>query len=295
MPAAIFKSIAAGSFGAGGSAAACKLVGGFMKWIDLRSAPLFFLQPNRLEKCLSSLMNDQTTDSGPVSDPGLPPMTPAESAAPTPPAKRKLRWWAYVLMGLGGLVLLGLVAVIGVVLYYHSLIKNYTSTQAISYLAAQNVKDTQSQLISRWATFTDRLKNGKSAPAFKLSEDDLNAFLAYNKEARDHVRIAVTNGRVVGYFSMPLDKGNQKKELKGRFLNGEATLNVLFQDGLLTVSIADIKANQKPIPRWLLKIVKSRSQNLAKDLDNNADSMMLLQKLDDIKVEGDGLVLTPSL
>ena len=240
-------------------------------------------------------MNEPTSNSEPVAAPGLPPVTPPDVATGGPPPKRQLRWWAYVLIALSCLVLLAVTAVVGVMLYYHSLIKNYTSTQAVSYPAAPNLKETQNQLISRWVTFTDRVKNGKTTAPLTLSEADLHAFLAQNKDLRGHARIVVTNDHVVACFSLPLDKGNQKKELKGRCINGEATLDVNFADGLLTVGIADIKANHKPIPRWLLKLVKSRTQNLAKDLDNSVDAMLLLQKLEDIKVEGDGVVLTPTL
>lgn len=232
-------------------------------------------------------MNEPLVRTEPVPPEGMP------ANAPRP--KRKRRWWVYTLIGLGCVLLLAGAVVVGLLIYYHSLIRNYTTTQAVSFTPMENanVKQVQGQLMSRWAMFADRVKNRKFAEPFKLTADELNAILAQNKGLRGRVQMVITNDQLVARFSSPLDQGNRRKELKGRYLNGEATLKILLEDGWLTVSVAEIKANGHPIPRWILS--KIRAQNLLKDLDNNPEAMSVVHNLDSITFEGDQIVLVPSL
>lgn len=204
--------------------------------------------------------------------------------------RRKRRWWVYLGAGLGVLILLAVVAVAGIVMYWHSLIRNYTAAEPQPLPAIKENDADLTAFHTRWTAFQEEVANGSSTEPFQASAAELNLLIAQNPDLKDRVRLIITNNQVFGQFSFPLDQANDRK-LHGRHLNGRAQLNLAFQDGWLTVSVAELKANGKPIPRWILK--KVQQQNLASYLDNNLDAIEFLHQLDAIEVEDDQIVLKP--
>ena len=223
--------------------------------------------------------------------------TPAALELPgRPPAgKSKRPWWVWMLAGLGGVLLLAVTVVLCGVFYLFTLINRHTQTQSVQYPALTNAPQVQKALFTRWGTFAEQVGKGKMPEPFRITEEDLNAMVQQNKEMRGRVWVSITNGAVIGHFSFPTDKGNGIKQLKGRHINGDLRLKILFEEGLLTVSVAEIKANNSPLPGWLLKMTKVQGQNFAGMLDKNHDALALMQRFDRIEVEGDAVVVTPSV
>jgi hypothetical protein len=210
-----------------------------------------------------------------------------------PPAvgrRSRRRWWIYLGVSLGAIVLVALGLVVGIAMYWHSLIKNYTATQS-QPLPVVPVTDSDFPVFhARWTEFQEAVVNGTAAEPFRASAAELNLLIAQNPGLKDRVRMIITNHQVFGQFTFPLDQAKQR-ELQGRYINGLARLNLEFQEGWLTVSVVELKANGKPIPRWILK--KIQKQNLAKDLDQNQAVTAFLHQLDTIKVQDDQIVLVP--
>ena len=212
-----------------------------------------------------------------------------------PPVRKKRRWWLYVLLGVGCLVVLGIAVVVLIAGYFNSVVNNYTEAQPKTLAKVDASPAAQEQLKARWVYFQQSVTAGRNTRPFKLSADDLNVFLANNPQLKDRVRFRIEGNRLLADFTMPLDQTRQPK-LQGRHLNGLATLNLKFADGFLTLSVAELEANGKPVSRSLLGralLGKLQQENLLKFLDNNREVMDFLQRIDTVEISEGFVVLTP--
>lgn len=201
------------------------------------------------------------------------------------------RWWLYLAVVLGGLALLAVVAVAALLTYWHSLVRTYTALEAAPLPAITGSDQDLTALLVRWAAFQDAVAGGTATEPFRASAADLNLLIGQNPDLRDRVRLVITNNQVLGQFSFSLAQV-QQPELRNRFVNGLARLELDFRDGWLTVSVAELSANGRPVPWWVMK--KVRQENLVKDLDKNPDTVEFLHRLAAIVVEDDHIVLKPA-
>jgi hypothetical protein len=214
----------------------------------------------------------------------------AGPSLPVAPVRKKRRWWLYILGVLGGLVCL---AILGLFLgygYYRSLVRGYTTDKPSPLPKVQFDAQHHSELLAKWGEFVEAIKKRQNPAPFNISADDLNLFFAKDKQMGNMVAFAITNNQLVARFSAPLDQLGPGL-LKGRYVNGAAQINVLLQDGWLTVGVGSVTANGKPLPSWMLKGLKR--ENLLKDLDRNPQMVNLIHELESIRIENGNIVLTP--
>jgi hypothetical protein len=191
---------------------------------------------------------------------------------------------------LGALICLALVGVVLVVVGLKAAVRNYTSATAKPVPRAQADPQQRKALEARWIELATAVRQRQSPPPFAISADDINLFFAGNKGMGGAVGFVITNGEVRAEFSAPLDKTG-RPELKGRYLNGTAKVNINFADGWLTVGLGKVEANGRKIPDWLLK--RFQRENWVQQLDKNRDMVNFFQEMDTIRVQGDKVVLTP--
>jgi hypothetical protein len=177
------------------------------------------------------------------------------------------------------------------VTYGNYLIRTYTETQARPVPHVEGSPEAQEQLKARWTGFQAAVNGDKRPSPLRLSGEDANVFLSNFPATRDRLYLRIVGDRLEGQFCFPLDQTRQPK-LKGRHLNGVATFNLEFDGGLLTLNVATVEANNKPIPHWLLARLQNR--NLLQQLDANFELMQLFQKLDTIQVKDGAITLTPA-
>ncbi len=188
-------------------------------------------------------------------------------------------------------MLIAVAAVIALVMYFNSLVKTYTATQPQPLPKVEVTREAQDRLKARWTAFQKSLENRNApVPAFKLTADDLNLFLAGLPGLSNRVYVSIEGDQLKGQFSVPLNNANQPK-LNGRFVNGSANLKMNFDGSFLTVTVASVEANNQPLPKWLLR--KVQGQNLVSHFDNNTPALELFQRLDNIEVRDGAVVLTP--
>ncbi|MGA4644353.1 hypothetical protein [Limisphaera sp. 4302-co] len=219
-------------------------------------------------------------------DPEAP--SPAGPTSGRPVRRRSWLWYTGVVLAC--VALLGLCGVAGLVWYWRTLIRTYTTPAPVELPAARDSELDRTALLIRWQTFYEGVRQGRLVPPFELTADEINLLITGNPELRDRLRVGITNGMIYGRFSFPLGRADQK-DFQGRFLNGEARLRIHFADGWLTVQVAEMEANGKPIPNWLLRRIGR--ENLARDLDRNPEAIEFLQQLEAVEVVGDRLVLRP--
>lgn len=194
-------------------------------------------------------------------------------------------------MALIALVVVAGALIVIAVSYGNYLIRTYTELTPRPVPHADGSPAAQEQLKARWTAFQEALDSGKDPPRMELSADDLNVFISNFPALRDRFYFQIADDRLQGQFCIPLEKTGRPK-LKGRHLNGRATFNLVFEDGLVTMNVATAEANSKPIPRWILS--RLQKHNLLRNLDDNLEIVQLLQKLEKIQVRGALITLTPS-
>lgn len=210
---------------------------------------------------------------------------------PLPPSPRKKRrWWFYALIAVGSLILATILGVVVLIGYAKSLVTKYTSTTMKPVPQLEYDPAAQKELQKKWEVFAHAIMNRQNPPPFRITTRDINAFLAQNKEMRGRVYCVITNGQVQAQFSMPLDQ-TRRPELKGRHLNGVADINLVFQDGWLTISLGEVRANGKPLPGWAVK--RLQGHNFVKHLDRDRRFVTLMQEIDTIEVRDGEIVISP--
>ncbi len=196
----------------------------------------------------------------------------------------------YALVVLGCLVVLGVALVVAILGYLNSLVTKYTETQPRTLITVDASPAAQEQLKARWLAFQQSVNSGRRARSFKLSAEDLNVFLANIPKLTNFLRLRIEGDKLLGDFTVPLDQTRQAK-LKGRHLNGVVTFNLKFENGFLDLTVADLEANGKPAPRWIL--ARMQKENFLRDLERNRDVMDLLQRIDTVQVTDGFVVVTP--
>lgn len=216
--------------------------------------------------------------------------TEASNASMDAPISKKSRWWVYVLIGLGSLLLLGIIAILTIYSYYRSLINNYTETKPRAF--PQIVVNTNhlQDFIMRWTNYVAEVLDKHSTQQFIITEEDINQGILNISKGKDFARVTLTNGYIRALLSIPLSNSG-KKELQGRYLNADADLKLQIEDGILTLRVESAIANGKPVPRWIIK--KLRQKNLLENLENNFEFLELLQAMESVQVKDGAIVFTP--
>lgn len=206
--------------------------------------------------------------------------------------RRRRTWIWYVGFALVVLAGLGLAAVASLFLYWRSLVQTYTTTTPEPLPAVRGTEMDRTALLARWSLFYENVRQGVPTPPFEIGADEINLLLAADPQMRDRLRIELTNGSVFGRFTFPLAQSGQQ-ELANRHLNGRARLHLDFTDGWLTLTVAEMEANGRPIPKWLLR--RLQRENLLRDLDRQPEMLEFLRQLAAIEVVGDRLILRPAV
>ncbi len=142
----------------------------------------------------------------------------------------------------------------------------------------------------RVARFADALESSQSSELI-LTADDINALISSDpnfKQARQRLFVRIDGDKVRGQVSWPLQDIGPLK-LRGRYLNGEATLNLAFTNGVLFVGVADVVVKEKSLPSQVLGPLQQ--QNFAKDAMQDPKTAANLAKFERIEVRDGKIIL----
>lgn len=221
----------------------------------------------------------------------LPPTIP--SVPPPPPKKHGCLFYGCIT-----LIVLFLIAAIGTVLalrYAFSatggLVNQYTSTNPMPIESIEVSAPEFKSLQDRLAAFGESLEGRPGSRELVLTAHDINSLIQNDREYafwKDKLFIVIEGDQIKGKLSLPLEDIGPFK-LKGRYLNGIATLGVSLQNGVLDIKVKDVRVGDKPLPGPLLAQIKSA--NFADQLQNDPQARNNIQKLESIKVQDGKIVL----
>jgi hypothetical protein len=181
------------------------------------------------------------------------------------------------------LLLAGLLVFLGV-RFVRNQINSYTDAQPLK-MPKVEMTDAEFQVLQqRMKSFTEALDKGKALEPLTLTEREINALIALSgntKEWADKVHVSLNGNEVKGMVSIPLSGLGWLG--KGRYLNGDATFKVSLENGVLIVTVQEIRVKGLPIPESVMS--QLRRENLAKDAYKDPQHAAAIRKFESIQVE----------
>ncbi|MFA6561261.1 MAG: hypothetical protein WCV00_05080 [Verrucomicrobiia bacterium] len=230
-----------------------------------------------------------------MSTPNEPP--PVQAAATTAAPKKR----GCLFYGCLTAIIITVLSVIGVgALTYYGLSKfaglavAYTDTSPMQLPKIEVSRPVYEALQKRVKDFKAAMDAGKSSLLI-LTADELNALIAGDaskSQWKGRVWFAIKDGSVGCQLSMPLDAMSAMPglgNLKGRYLNGSATVRATMETGTLVVTLQSLDVRGKPLPAEILNAVKR--ENLAKNAANDPEVAVFLDRLASVGIQDDKLIL----
>jgi len=189
-------------------------------------------------------------------------------------------------------VLLAGTAIFFTVRWVHKMVDTYTATAPVA-LPKSHLPDADYPAVEqRIKDFTAALNAGQLTAPLVLNEQELNAYLERaDKEVGDAVYVVLDGDHIKGQVSYPLDSLDVSW-VKGRYLNGNVTLDVSMQDHHLWVSVLQVEVNgQSPSDSMMQAF---RAQNLAQNAMRDPKSAAAIAKFESIVVKDSKLIITPA-
>jgi len=147
-------------------------------------------------------------------------------------------------------------------------------------------------LKERFDAFTQAIEQGTPVAPLELTSDDVNALIQNDpnwSELKGHVHVSLEGDLVNSAVSMPLEAFN----LPGRYVNGNGQFSVFLRDGLLYVHIESLQVGSNPLPEAFVQGM--RSENLAKEYNNDPQVRETLSKFESVEVVDGILRMVPKV
>ena len=194
-----------------------------------------------------------------------------------------------------GVVLL--VIVLGALLvglyYVKKMVNGFTDSRPTELPALQMSKAEIDQVKQRFEAFEQAVREQHATKPLSLTADDINALIASSAEPqtlKGKLYVSLAGDQVKGEVSVPLQDVGLRM-FKGRYLNGSATFNLGFRDGVLTVTPQTLVVKGSPVPEAYMQEI--RKQNFAASLTNQPAAVTVLKGLQDVQVKDGKVVVVP--
>lgn len=177
--------------------------------------------------------------------------------------------------------------------YVKKMVNQFTDPQPMELPTVQMSQGEVDKLKQRFEAFQKAVKEQRPTEPLVLAADDINALIANGPErqgVKGKFYVGLEGAQLKGEVSVPLREIGLSV-FKGRYLNGSATFNLSFSNGVLSVAPQTIIVKGKPVPEVYMQEI--RKQNLAAGLANKPAAVEVLQGLDEIQVKDGKLVVVP--
>lgn len=199
-----------------------------------------------------------------------------------------------------GCLVVALVCVVGAALVGYGLYRGAagmleatteTAPRELPPLALNEAEQAESS--QKVAALKTALEQGGEQREFSLTGDDLNVLLRSDENIRalgESVYITIANGEVRGEVSLELSRIMPLSFFEGRYLNGSGTFDVSASSGRIFVFLESFRFKDQDAPEDFM--AQLRTQNLAQDLANDPSMQAFFNKIDEIKVVEDRMIIT---
>jgi hypothetical protein len=174
-------------------------------------------------------------------------------------------------------------------------LEGYTDTEPMLIEQVRVEPGEFEELQQRMTAFQEAMEQGARVEPLALTGHDLNVLIARHPELaawRQRAYVQVVGDQIVGQLSLPLDDLAAfpgLNRLKGRYLNGTASLKVSLRNSRVEVNLEALEVKGQPVPEEIMRSL--RQQNLAKDIDRNPDFSETIGQLRSIDVVDGAIVI----
>jgi len=192
-----------------------------------------------------------------------------------------------------------LVIVLGALLaglhYVKKMVNRFTDNKPMELPTLQMSKAEIDQVKQRFEAFQQEVRGQRATKPLVLTADDINALIASSSDPqalKGKLYVSLEGDQVKGEVSVPLHEVGLSM-FKGRYLNGSATFNLGFREGVLIVTPGTLNVKGNPVPEAYMQEI--RKQNFAASLTNEPAAAAVLHGLQDIQVKEGKVVVLPKL
>ncbi len=209
--------------------------------------------------------------------------------------------------GIGCIVVLLVVIGLGVGGYFWGkgkveyFITNFTGDKAVPIEAPQGTPEQVSAVFARYDGFRSAMAGGKAPTPLVLSDKDINLLMFHHsdfEQVSGKTNVTIEGDKLSAKISMKLDDFPEVVGfpiigwmLKGRYLNGDATVSLSLTEGAPTLFVQDLTVNGMDLPPEVIK--ELRKENVLKDIKKDENLSKLFERIEEIKVEGGKLYIVP--
>lgn len=153
--------------------------------------------------------------------------------------------------------------------------------------------------VERMKAFRDAVEQGRDVEPLTLTGDDLNALVEEAPELKGRVFLALEGDHVRAWVSLPLREIRDISLTRGRYLNGEAEVKLVVQDGRLDLQILSMTADGKVVPEILRDMLDQSGVFFDDDDDETNDSEIerrikrVFRRIESLEVQEGVMIITP--
>ncbi len=172
---------------------------------------------------------------------------------------------------------------------FAAFVTQYTETSPGTLPSVQVSPAEYAELNQRVTAFNDALTAQKTTPPLVLTGQEINALIADSpawKQLKGKLYVTVEGDQIKGEVSIPMDdlgKMPGLSRLKGRFLNGSASLKISLRDGTLFVTMQSLQVKGQSPPENIM--AQLRAQNFAQNIYNDPKGSEMIRKFESIDVK----------
>jgi len=206
-----------------------------------------------------------------------------------------------ILLGCFGVAAFCMVVLIGAAFMVPRMIdgaiENYTDTEPQLPPPPEIAEEEGEDLLEQVESFAEALEEGEPTEPLVLDEEELNYLLQEAAKEEDFgggVYVELHEDQVSAMLSVPIDEdvdlGPWSRDLRGRYINGRAMLDVDVSDGKLEVNLDSFSIKGREVPGWLLDMV----QDLIDDSGvlRSEDVRKITEKLESLDIDEDQLTVS---
>lgn len=199
---------------------------------------------------------------------------------------------------IGCLTLLLIFGCLAFFLYFKSkelvsaVVDQYTSETPIVFEAPEAEQVTIDALVAEFDDFRDAMEQGADTAPLMLTGEEINLLIYHHpdwEQMAGHTQVEIVGDQLTGQISLPLDE--VMPLLKGRYVNGKATIRLELSESGLEAYIDSIEvANQAAPPEIITELQK---ENLLQETQHNPEFRQLMETLESIRIENGQLIIVP--
>jgi hypothetical protein len=172
---------------------------------------------------------------------------------------------------------------------FNQVFQEYTSTTPRELPKVEMPAEQRQALKDRVEAFRKAVKEGRPTETLVLTSDDINALIDEEPKLKGMFFVKIEGDELKGQVSIPLEKLGSLSMFRGRYLNGEADVKAVLDQGVLIVTLDSLEVNGKKVPEQAMTEI--RKQNLAKDFYKDTESAEELRRLENLEVKDGKIIL----